>query len=130
VSFGVAIDLPQWNAARIDPAIRARESERAAAQAARAEALREHTLEREIAWIEWDRAFRRQASFDSTLPPLARERSAQALAGWRGGAGSLAEVLEARRQELETTLAHLDLQAAAARAWAQLVYFMQEERRP
>ncbi|MBL8381253.1 MAG: TolC family protein [Burkholderiales bacterium] len=130
VSFGIAIDLPQWNAARIDPVVRARESARAAAQAARAEALRAHALERELAELEWDRTFRRQAAFDATLSPLARERAAQALAAWRGGAGSLAEVLEARRQVLETALAHLDLQAAAARAWAQLVYFMPEEQLP
>ena len=130
LSLGIAIDLPQWNRGRIDPEVRARERRREAARETLEEARRAHALERALGLADWDNAQRRHAAFDSTLLPLARDRAEQALAAYRGGGGNLAEVLEARRAELETRLARLDLEAAAARAWAQLVYFMHAEERP
>jgi len=57
------------------------------------------------------------------LLPLAQDRIDQALAAYKGGAGKLADLLEARRQWLETRLAQLQLEQDAARAWAQLQYF-------
>ena len=130
LSVGIAIDLPQFNRGRIDPEVRARERRREAARETMEEARRAHALERALGLADWDNAQRRHAAFDSTLLPLARDRAEQALAAYRGGGGNLAEVLEARRAELETRLARLDLEAAAARAWAQLVYFMHTEDRP
>ena len=130
LSVGIAIDLPQWNRGRIDPEVRARERRREAARETLEEARRAHALERALGMADWDNAQRRHAAFDSTLLPLARDRAEQAMAAYRGGGGNLAEVLEARRAELETRLARLDLEAAAARAWAQLVYFMHTEDRP
>ena len=130
LSVGIAIDLPQFNRGRIDPEVRARERRREAARETMEEARRAHALERALGLADWDNAQRRHAAFDSTLLPLARDRAEQALAAYRGGGGNLAEVLEARRAEHETRLARLDLEAAAARAWAQLVYFMHTEDRP
>ena len=130
LSIGVAIDLPQLNRGRVEPEVRARQRRKEAALEILEEARRAHALERALGLAEWDSALRRHAAFDATLLPLARERAEQALAAYRGGGGNLAEVIEARRAELETRLARLDLEAAAARAWAQLVYFMHREDRP
>ena len=52
------------------------------------------------------------------LLPLNALRREAALAAYRGGTGTLAAVLEARRAELDIALALLQMEQAAARAWA------------
>ncbi len=124
VSFGIVIDLPAFGEKRIAPEVRARQAQKEAAQRNRDEARRVHQLEIRLALTDWDAANARRASFDDTLLPLARERIEQATATYRGGAGKLADVLEASRQWLEVRLAQLQVEQAAARAWAQLQYFI------
>ena len=124
VSFGIVIDLPAFGEKRIAPEVRARQSQKDAAQRNRDEARRAHQLEVRLALTDWDAANARRANFDDTLLPLARERIEQASATYRGGAGKLADVLEARRQWLEVRLAQLQIELEAARAWAQMQYFV------
>ena len=57
---------------------------------------------------------------DSTLIPLAGQRSEAALLAYRAGTGTLAGWLEARRAELGARLDRLQLDMDAARAWVQL----------
>jgi outer membrane protein TolC len=54
---------------------------------------------------------------------LAQRRQAAALAEYRGGKATLADVLAARRAELDSRLQALDSEAALAKAWVQLNYF-------
>ena len=124
VSFGIVIDLPVFGEKRIAPEVRARQAQKEAAQRNRDEARRAHQLEVRLALTDWDAASARRVNFDDTLLPLARERIEQAAATYRGGAGKLADVLEARRQWLEVRLAQLQIEQEAARAWAQLQYFI------
>ena len=123
VSFGIVIDLPSFGQARIAPEVRARQAQREAAERNREDARRQHELEVKLALADWDAANTRRANFDDALLPLAQDRISQTLAEYKGGAGKLADVLEARRNWLETRLAQLQLEQDAARAWAQLQYF-------
>ncbi len=130
VSFGIVIDLPAFGEKRIAPEVRARQAQKEAAQRNRDEARRAHQLEIRLALTDWDAANARRANFDDTLLPLARERIEQASATYRGGAGKLADVLEARRQWLEVRLAQLQIELEAARAWAQMQYFTHTPHAP
>ena len=123
ISFGIVIDLPAFGEKRIAPEVRARQAQKLAAEHRREDAQRQHVLEFNLALADWDAANTRRAGFDDTLLPLAQDRIDQALAAYKGGAGKLADLLETRRQWLETRLAQLQLEQDAARAWAQLQYF-------
>ena len=59
--------------------------------------------------------------------PLANERSAAALAAYRGGRGELSAVLDAQRAITETELSALAIEAERARAWANLSYLYPHE---
>ena len=120
VSLNVSIPL------QIDP--KNRQDRELAARLALAEQLRaqREEAERELAaetrsWAQqWQAGRERLAAYDSTLLPLAAERTRAALAGYRGGGGPLNAVLEARRAELETRLDRLRLALETAALWAQL----------
>ncbi len=72
-------------------------------------------------WIQqWQGDRERLAFFDSTLIPLAGERTRAALAAYRGGGGTLGAVLEARRMEIDTRLERIRLEMEAGALWAQL----------
>ena len=97
-------------------------------QAQREEALREHVAEAQTWLQEWQGNQQRLAHYDSTLIPLATERTRAALAGYRGGGGStLAAVLEARRMEIDTRMDRLRLEMETATRWAQLEHLLAPE---
>lgn len=123
VSFGIVIDLPSFGQARIAPEVRARQAQREAAERNREDARRQHELEVKLILADWDAANARRANFDDALLPLVKDRIDQSLAEYKSGKGKLVDVLEARRNWLETRLAQLQLEQDAARAWAQLQYF-------
>jgi hypothetical protein len=60
--------------------------------------------------------------YDATLVLLAAGRTAAALASYRGGIGSLAAVLEARRAQIDTQLERLTIQMDNAQLWARIEY--------
>ena len=123
VSFGVAIDLPSFGQARIGAEVRAKMAQKESVERSREDAERQHALEVKLVLADWDAANARRANFDDALLPLAKDRIDQTLADYKSGAGKLADVLEARRQWLETRLSLLQLEQEASRAWAQLQYF-------
>ena len=93
-------------------------------RAQREEVTREHLAETR-AWLqEWHSNRERLAHYDSTLIPLAGERTRATLAAYRGGGGALAAVLEARRMEIETRMDRLRLEMETAGLWAQLNYLI------
>ena len=72
-------------------------------------------------WLaDFDTAERRIERFERTLLPLARERSAAALAAYQGGRGDLGLVLEAERAVTQTELGLNQALAERAKAWANL----------
>ena len=52
------------------------------------------------------------------------ERTRASIAAYRGNAGTLTAVLEARRAEIDTRVERLRLEMGAARLWAQLNYLV------
>ena len=69
---------------------------------------------------DWDSARERQARLENELVPLAAERTQAELSAYRSGKSSLNDVLVARRNEVDARLQALQIEAEAARLWAQL----------
>ena len=73
---------------------------------------------------EWESARAQAQRMRAELLPLNALRRESALAAYRGGTGTLTAVLEARRAELDATLALLQMEQAAAKAWAWLTFVL------
>ncbi|MCC7327281.1 MAG: TolC family protein [Burkholderiales bacterium] len=120
MSVGVSIPLPWDRANRQDRDVAAKLALVDQARALREEALRAHVAEVAAMLDEWDNGRERQALYAESLLPLARDRTAAAVAAYRGGKSALAEVLAARRGELDLRREALLLERETARLWAQL----------
>lgn len=120
ISFGVSVPL-QWDQKnRQDRELAAKLVTAEQARAERDEMLRAHTAETRVMVAEWQTNRERLARYSRELIPLAQERSGASLAAYRGGKATLAEVLAARRGELDVRLSRLQLEADTARLWAEL----------
>ena len=93
-------------------------------RAQREEATREHLAETRSWLQQWQSDRDRLTHFESTLIPLASERTRAAMAAYRGGGGALGSVLEARRLEIDTRMERLRLEMEAAGRWARLQYLV------
>lgn len=122
VSLNVALPL-QWDQAnRQDRELAAKLAAADQVRAQREEATREHIAQIESLRQTWQSHRERLARYDASLLPLAAQRTQAALAAYRGGTGTLASVLEARRAVIDTQLERVRLEMDAAQAWAQLAY--------
>lgn len=130
VSIGVRIDLPIFQSRRQDPAMASRLAMAEQVRAQAEDAKRAHAADIEAMLADWNAARSRRQRFDAELLPLSRERTAVALAAYRGGKGDLAPVLEARKGEIETRMNYLMTQGDLARAWAQLTYMLPDKKDP
>jgi outer membrane protein TolC len=120
VSLMVRVDLPWSPGTRQDREYASKLKERDAARAQREDLARVREAEVRQTLAEWE-AMRVQAvRVRDELVPLAVRRIEAALASYRGGSGTLAAVLEARRAELDARLAQIGYEQSAARAWAWL----------
>ena len=120
ISFGVSVPL-QWDQKnRQDRELAARLAIADQARAERDEMLRAHVAETRVRVAEWQTGRERLARYSRELIPLAQERSEATLAAYRGGKATLADVLAARRGELDVRLSGLQLEADTAQLWAQL----------
>ena len=120
VSLMVRVDLPWSPGTRQDREYASKLRERDAARAQREDLARVREAEVRQMLAEWE-AMRVQAvRVRDELVPLAVRRVEAALAAYRGGSGTLAAVLEARRAELDARLAQIGYEQSAARAWAWL----------
>ena len=124
VSVNVSIPL-QWDQKnRQDREVAAKLATVEQMRAQREEETRMHVAEALAMLQEWRSDRERLARYDSSLLPLATERTRAAIAGYRGGASPLTAVLEARRSEIDTRMDRLRLEMDAARLWAQLNYLV------
>jgi outer membrane protein TolC len=94
------------------------------ARAEREDKLRAHTSEVRAMLAEWESDRERLTRYQRELLPLATERTSATLAAYRGAKSSLNDVLAARRGEIEVRMQSLQLEADAARVWAQLNYLV------
>jgi outer membrane protein TolC len=124
VSVNVSIPL-QWDQKnRQDRELAAKLADVERLRAEREEATRTHAAEALAMLQEWRSERDRLTRYDTSLLPLATERTRAAIAAYRGGAGSLTAALEARRGEIDTRMERLRLEMDAARLWAQLNYLV------
>jgi outer membrane protein TolC len=126
ISVGVSVPL-QWDQKnRQDRELASKLALVEQARAEREEMLREHVAETRAMISEWDNDRERSTRYQGELIPLARERTAATITAYRGAKASLSEVLAARRNEIDVRLQALQLEADAARLWAQLNFLYPE----
>ena len=127
-SIGVSVPL-QWDQAnRQDREVAAKLAQADQIRAQREEAMRAATAEVRTMIAEWESARERQTRLEHELVPLATERTQAELSAYRSGKSSLNDVLVARRSEVDARLQALQMQADAARLWAQLnFHFLQND---
>ncbi len=97
-------------------------------QAQREEVARELLAQARARLQQWQANRERLAHYDQTIIPLAAERTRAALASYRGGAGPLNAVLDARRMEIDARLDRLRLDMETASLWAQLNFLLPDEQ--
>lgn len=125
----VGIGLPLFRRNRQDHGIAAREADYQAALDTREDLRRQQTAQVRSAFAQWQGLQRQVTLNEETLLPLARDRSATALASYRGG-GELRPWLDARRDELAAELLHAQQLGELGRAWAALAFLLPTEARP
>jgi outer membrane protein TolC len=62
----------------------------------------------------------------NTLLPLAEEKIALSMAAWRGGGGSLADLVTARRERIENETQSIELERQRLKIAARLHYTYEE----
>ena len=124
VSIGVSIPLQIAPGDRQDRDLAAKIALAEQARAQFEDALRMHTAEVRAMVAEWESDRERLTRIETSLIPIAAQRSAAALAAYRGNTGTLSAVLEARRNEGDTRMQALQLTADTARVWAQLNFLL------
>ena len=122
VSLQVSFDLPIFPGSRQDPKIAAKRAERAGLDAEREATLREHAAMLESDLAEHRRLANAVKRQREVLLPLADEKAALAMAAWRGGKGSLAEVVAARRERIDAELKVIELDGQRRQVAARLFY--------
>jgi len=127
VSVLVAIDLPIAAARRQDRDVAARQALAERARSAAEDARRTAEAEARTLVADWEAAAARVNRYERAILPLARERVELALAGYRGGRGTLAGVLDARRAEAEARMSLAQALAERARAWSAITTLLLEE---
>lgn len=122
VSIGVSIPF-QWDQKnRQDRELASKLAMVEQAKAERDEILSAHVAEIRSMINEWQNGSERITRYQNQLIPLAVSRTEAFIAAYRGGKSNLAEVLSARRNEIDVRLQALQLQADTARLWAQLSF--------
>lgn len=124
LEFG--IELPLFTRNRQDRGVAARQAEYEAALATREDLRRQQAARIRADIARWE-GFKRQVARDrNALLPLARDRTATALATYRAGA-PVRPWLDARRDEIDILIDHTQRLGALGRAWAALAYLLPQE---
>jgi outer membrane protein TolC len=120
VTLELTVPLQIRRAERQDTKLAAKLAEASQAKAEREEMLREHGAELAAMIDTWESARERRDHYRSTIIPLAADRTVATRAAYQGGKATLAELLTAHRAEIDARLKALEIEATAARLWAQL----------
>ncbi len=120
VSIGVSVPLQLDRANRQDQELAARLSQLDEALARYEDLIRNEEAEVGVMLNDWRSGKQRVERYADSLVPLARQRTAAALAAYRGGKADLALVLAARRELLDAQVQALAAEQETARAWAKL----------
>jgi outer membrane protein TolC len=126
LSVQFSFDLPLFPGSRQNPRIAAKQATLSQLHAQREAAEREHAQQLADDLAEYQRLDRALRRSQDSLVPLAEEKVALTLAGYRAGNGELASVIAARRELIETRLKHIDFAQQRALTSARL-HFAYEE---
>jgi outer membrane protein TolC len=124
ISLNVSVPLQWDHANRQDREVAAKLAMLEQVRAEREEMQRAHAAEVRAMIIEWENDRERSARYAREVLPLAAERTQAALAAYRGAKASLADVLIARRGEIDVRMQALQLEMETARWWAQLEFLL------
>ena len=129
IMLEVGIGLPLFPRNRQARGVAAREADYQSALATREDMRRQEVARINADLARWQGLKRQVALHEESLLPLARDRSAAALASYRAG-GPLQPWLDARRDELDVHLSHAEHLGNLGRAWAALAYLLPSETQP
>jgi outer membrane protein TolC len=119
-SLEFSLPLPVKRANRQDRELAAKLAEASQAKAEREDMLRTHLARFDAMIDEWDSARQRRERYVKEIIPLATDRTTATSAAYRGGVAKLVDVLAARRNEVDVRFQALQIEARAARLWAEL----------
>jgi outer membrane protein TolC len=120
VSIGISIPF-QWDQKnRQDRELSAKLALVEKARAERQDKLFAHIAETRSLINEWTNDRERGQRYEHELIPLARDRTTALRSAYRGGKASLAQVLAARRDEVDVRIQALQLAADTDQLWARL----------
>jgi len=122
VTLEVTVPLQIRRSDHQDQRLAAKLAEASQARAEREDMLRAHAAEITGMIDAWDNARERRERYRTSIIPLATDRVLAARAAYGGGKATLNELLAAQRAEIEARLKALQLEATAARLWAQLAF--------
>jgi outer membrane protein TolC len=122
VTLELTVPLELRRAHRQDQRLAAKLAEASRARAEREDRLREHSADVATMIDAWENARARRDRYHSSIIPLATDRTLAARAAYDGGKTTLNDLLAAHRAEIEARLKALQLEATAARLWAQLAF--------
>jgi outer membrane protein TolC len=125
LSVEVGIALPWFHRSRQDRGVLAREAEYRQALALRDDERRALVAEIDAAFARWEALKSQVALHEQRLLPLARDRSAVALAAYRAG-GELQPWLDARAAELDVHRSHAEHLDELGHVWASLAFLLPE----
>ncbi|MBS1939665.1 MAG: TolC family protein [Bacteroidetes bacterium] len=129
IMFEVGIGLPLFARNRQDRGVSAREADYQSALATREDLRLAQSAQIRADLARWEGLKRQVALHEQSMLPLAHDRSATALAGYRAG-GDLQPWLNARRDELDLHLAHAEHLGELGRSWAALAFLLPTEGQP
>jgi outer membrane protein TolC len=116
------VPLEIRRANRQNQRLAAKLAEASQAKYEREDMLREHGAEVAIMIDDWNSARERRDRYRTSIIPLATDRVVAARAAYRGGKATLSELLMSHRAEIDAQLKGLQLEATAAKLWAQLAF--------
>lgn len=122
VSLQLTFDLPIFPGRRQNPGIAAKQAELDQLDAEREAATREHTQMLDDDLATYQRLDRSVQRSQDSLVPLAEEKVALSLAGYRAGKGDLMSVVTARRELVEARFKQIDALEQRALTGAQLYF--------
>ena len=126
-SVQIKFGLPIFTGSRQDPQISAKRAQRAALADERESTLREHAAMIEADVADYQRLVNVLQRQREVLLPLDTEKISLALAAWRGGKSSLAEVISAKRERIDNELKIIELDGQRLQIAARLHYVTLEQ---
>jgi outer membrane protein, heavy metal efflux system len=118
VSLEFRVGLPLFAKNRQNPAIAAKLASVRASEAELEGELRMHRAEIDSMVAMWRSGRQRLQHFESTLLPLARDRSRAVLTAYGSGRGDQRAVLDSLRDEVDLQREYVALEGDVTRAWA------------